>query len=215
MTLRRSFAHGTLWRVFPWDQAAPEGAPHSPRSVAPARFQNYGRFDLQGNPLVLYLAETPAHAVAEVLRGRMRDPVRDPRLRHVLVDGDLVRGNFRLALVDVRVPTSVADRLPDTSEGGTLERFGIRADQLSSTVRSVTQDAARRIHEHPDAVPGFVWWSRFGGDWHVVLLFLDRVSLDELDLGTPEPLRLDHPAVLEAAAILHLDLESSADRTAK
>lgn len=59
---------------------------------------------------------------------------------------------------------------------------------------------------HPDAVPGFVWSSRFGGDWHVVLLFLDRVSLHELHFGTPEPLRLHHPAVLEAAVVLHVDL---------
>ncbi len=199
------FAHGALWRVFPWDEAAPDGAPHSPRSVAPARFQNYGRFDLQGNPLVLYLAETPAHAVAEVLRGRMRDPARDRGLRHSLTDADLVIGKYRLALVDVRLPTSIANHVPDTGEGGTLERFGIRADQLSSRLRGVTQTAARRIHAHPDAVPGFVWSSRFGGDWHVVLLFLDRVSLDDLDFGTPELLRLEHPAVAEAAAILHAD----------
>jgi hypothetical protein len=191
--------------VFPWDEAAPDGAPHSPRSVAPARFQNYGRFDLQGNPLVLYLAETPAHAVAEVLRGRMRDPARDPGLRHSLTDADLVIGKFRLALVDVRLPTTIANHVPDTGEGGTLERFGIRADQLSSRLRGVTQAAARSIHAHPDAVPGFVWSSRFGGDWHVVLLSLDRVSLDDLDFGSPNLVRLEHPAVVEAAAILHAD----------
>lgn len=201
----RGFAHGTLWRAFPWDEAAPDGAPHSLRSVAPARYQNYGRFDLQGNPLVLYLAETPAHAVAEVLRGRMRDPARDHAFRHSLTDGDLVVGGFRLALVDVRLPASIADRVPDASEGATLERFGIRADHLSSRVRGVTQAAARRIHAHPDAVPGFVWSSRFGGDWHVVLLFLDCVSLDELNFGAPDLLHLRHPAVLEAATILHLD----------
>lgn len=205
MTLSRKFAHGTLWRVFPWDRAAPDGAPHFPRSVAPARFQNYGRFDLQGNPLVLYLAETPAHAVAEVLRGRMRDPARDHGVRHSLTDRDLVVSKFRLALVDVRLPASIADHVPDTGEGATLERFGIRADQLSSRVRTVTQAAARRIHAHPDAVPGFVWSSRFGGDWHVVLLFLDRVSLHELEFGVPDLLRLDHHAVLKAAAVLHLD----------
>ena len=212
MTPTPSFAHGTLWRVFPWDEAAPDGAPHSPRSVAPARYQNYGRFDLRGNPLVLYLAETPAHAVAEVLRGRVRDPARDHGFRHSLTEGDLAAGNFRLALVDVRLPTSVADHVPDTSEGETLERFGIRADQLSSRLRGVTQAAARRIHAHPDAVPGFIWSSRFGGDWHVVLLFLDRVPLDDLHFGIPDLLRLDHPAVLEAAAILHLD-QPTARRT--
>jgi len=205
LTPPKGFAHGTLWRVFPWDEAAPDGAPYSPRSVAPAHYQNYGRFDLQGNPLVLYLAETPAHAVAEVLRGRMRDPARDPAVRHSLTNGDLVVSGFRLALVDVSLPSMIANRVPDTGAGAILERFGIRADQLSSRLRGVTQGAARRIHAHSDAVPGFVWSSRFGGDWHVVLLFLDRVSLDELHFGSPDLLRLAHPAVLEAAAILHLD----------
>ena len=192
--------------MFPWDPAAAPGAPHSVRSVAPARFQNYGRFDLQGNPAVLYLAESPAHAVAEALRGQMRHPARSRGLRHSLADSDLIVGGLRRSLVDVRIPAAIAKRVPDTSEGKTLSRFGIRADHLSSNLRGLTQGAARRIHSHPDAVPGFVWSSRFGGDWHVVLLFLDRVPLDDLDFGPPEPLRLDHPAVVEAAAALHVDL---------
>ncbi len=62
-----SIAHGVLWRAFPWDCTAPEGGPFSVRSVAPPHMQNYGRFDLHGRPSVLYLAQTPAHAVAEVL----------------------------------------------------------------------------------------------------------------------------------------------------
>ncbi|HEX8363071.1 MAG TPA: RES family NAD+ phosphorylase [Longimicrobium sp.] len=192
--------------MFPWDPAAPEGAPHSDQSVAPARFQNYGRFDLQGKPPVLYLAESPAHAVAEALRGQLRDPSRERGLRHSLTDSDLVAGGFPRALVEVRLPAALAKRIPDTSEGRTLLRFGIRADHLASKLRGLTQGATRRIHSHPDAVPGFVWSSRFGGDWHVVLLFLDRVSLHELVFGTPEPLRLDHPAVLEAATALHVDV---------
>ncbi|MBD0319302.1 MAG: RES family NAD+ phosphorylase [Gemmatimonadetes bacterium] len=192
--------------MFPWDETAPEGAPHSVRSVAPARSQNYGRFDLRGDPPVLYLAETATHAVAEVLRGRARDPTRDAAFRHTLTEADLLVAGHRLALVSAHIPGATANRVPDANDGATLERFGVRADQLSSRLRGVTQAAARRIHSHPDAVPGFIWSSRFGGDWHVVLLFLDRIPLADVEFGTPEPLHLTHPAVSAAAAVLHLDL---------
>lgn len=65
---------------------------------------------------------------------------------------------------------------------------------------------ARRIYEHPDEVPGFVWWSALHGDWHVVLLYLDRVGLHELEFGVPEVLAMAHPAVAEAAEVLGLEV---------
>jgi hypothetical protein len=200
---RRGIAHGVLWRAFPWDREAPEGGPFSVRSVAPPHMQNYGRFDLNGRPSVLYLAQTPAHAVAEVLRGLKRNPA-DP-LRHRLSPGDLTGAGHPRALVPVRLPAPLADRVPDFGCGETLERFGVRADELSSRERRVTQAAARRIHQHGDRVPGFCWWSAFHGDWHVLLLFLDRAGLDALEWGTPEILTVDHPAVREAAEVLGLD----------
>ena len=66
-----------LWRVFPFDPLAAEGEPYSVRSAAPAHRQTGGRFDLGPSP-VLYLAETPAPAVGEVLRrfsGRVLSPL--------------------------------------------------------------------------------------------------------------------------------------------
>jgi hypothetical protein len=203
---RRAPAEGTLWRAFPWDAAAVDGEPFSARSVAPAHRQNYGRFDLSGRPLVLYLAETPAHAVAEVLRGLKRNPATpfEPD-RHRVTPDDLRSAGLPRALVEVRLPQGAAD-IPDLAEGAELARFGVRADELSAGDRRVSRAAARRIHAHPDEVPGFRWWSAFGGDWHVVLLFLDRITLDVLDFGTPEILELDHPAVGEAARVLNLDV---------
>jgi hypothetical protein len=200
----RSIARGVLWRAFPWDRTAPEGGPFSIRSVAPPHLQNYGRFDLHGRPSVLYLAQTPAHAVAEVLRGLKRDPA-DP-LRHQLTDADLAAAGHPRALVSVRLPSDLADRVPDFACGETLERFGVRADELSSRDRRVTQAASRRIYQHGDAVPGFCWWSAFHGDWHVLLLYLDRAALDVLEWGTPEVLTVAHPAVREAAEVLGLDV---------
>jgi hypothetical protein len=200
----RSIAHGVLWRAFPWDRDAPEGGPFSVRSVAPPHLQNYGRFDLHGRPSVLYLAQTPAHAVAEVLRGLKRNPA-DP-LRHRLTDADLTGAGLPRAIVPVRLPPDLADRVPDFACGETLERFGVRADELCSRERRVTQAAARRIHDHPDAVPGFFWWSAFHGDWHVLLLYLDRAGLDVLEWGEPEIVTVEHPAVREAAEVLGLDV---------
>ena len=199
-----SIAHGVLWRAFPWDRTAPEGGPFSVRSVAPPHLHNYGLFDLHGRPPVLYLAQTPAHAVAEVLRGLKHDPA-DP-LRHQLTDADLTGAGHPRALVSARLPGDLADRVPDFACGETLEHFGVRADELSSRDRRVTQAASRRIHQHRDAVPGFCWWSAFHGDWHVLLLYLDRVALDKLAWGAPEVLTVAHPAVREAAEALGLDV---------
>ena len=199
-----SIAHGVLWRAFPWDRDAPEGGPFSVRSVAPPHLQNYGRFDLHGRPSVLYLAQSPAHAVAEVLRGLKRNPA-DPQ-RHRLSSQDLAGAGHPRAIVPVRLPRALAERVPDFGRGEVLERFGVRADELCSRERRVTQAAARRIHGHPDQVPGFFWWSAFHGDWHVLLLYLDRAGVDVLEWGEPEVLTVEHPAVREAAEVLGLDV---------
>lgn len=201
---RRGIAQDVLWRAFPWDREAPEGGPFSIRSVAPAHLQNYGRFDLHGRPSVLYLAQTPGHAMAEVLRGLRRAPG-DP-LRHRLTDGDLLCAGHPRALVSARLPPELAERVPDFACGDVLERFGVRADELSSRDRSVTQAAARRIYQHPDQVPGFFWWSAFHGDWHVMVLFLDRAGLNALEWGEPQVVDVTHPAVREAAEVLGLDV---------
>src|SRR3954471_24559780 len=129
----RAPTEGTLWRAFPWDNAAADGEPFSARSVAPAHRQNYGRFDLSGRPLVLYLAETPAHAVAAVLRGLKRSPATpfDPDPHRGTQDGRRSAG-IPLALVEVRLPPKVATDIPDLPEGAELARFGVRADELSA-----------------------------------------------------------------------------------
>ena len=56
-----------LWRVFPYDALAPAGAPFSAAWVP--RGQGAGRFDVPDASPVWYLAESPVHAVAEVLQG--------------------------------------------------------------------------------------------------------------------------------------------------
>jgi hypothetical protein len=63
--------------------------------------------------------------------------------------------------------------------------------------REATQPIALALYE--EGIDGFEWWSTIEASWINVTLFEDRV-VERLSLaGDPEPLRLDHPAVREAA----------------
>jgi hypothetical protein len=184
---------GPFWRVFPWDASAAPGEPFTPQYVLPARAQTGGRFDLS-TVSTLYLAlEDPAHALAEVLQ-----PLRGKR---ELRPGHLkrrVRGSagldHPLAVVPAWIPQPIFDAIPDLGDPETLVRFGIRPDDLSSRDRATTQRISRTLHDD-FGVPGFRWWSAFGGHWHVAVLYMDRVDRFAIRYGTPEPLHLDHPVV--------------------
>ncbi len=83
--------------------------------------------------------------------------------------------------------------LPDLADPSTLADLGIRPDRLASEDRRVTQAISRGIHERD--YPGFRWWSALKGDWHATILFLDRVPLDTIEYGQPDPLHLEHSVV--------------------
>lgn len=183
-----------FWRVFPWDSAAPAGAPYSPEFVVPAARQKNGRFDLTTSP-VLYLAETPAHAVAERLRafaGRMLKPE------------DLIGTSWPLGLARLRLDPVVSAGLADLTDPETLLKHGIRPDALASPNRAVTQAVSRKLYFA--GLPGFRWWSALHGDWHVTLLFADRLAPGALAYDPPELLAIQHPAVIEAARTLRMEL---------
>jgi hypothetical protein len=183
----------SFWRVFPWDRSAPAGAPFSPRYRMPAAQQTRGRFGLGTTP-VLYLAESPEHAVAELLR-----PFTGRRLK----PAQLVGAGHPLALVRVALAGEVAARLADLTSPMVLLRTGVRPDALASADRAVTQAIARRLHA--DGLAGFRWWSALHGDWHSVLLFMDRVRDAHLAYDAPEELSVSHPAVGAAARVLRMD----------
>jgi len=142
-----------LWRVFPYDRGAREGEPYSVRSVAPAHRQTGGRFDLGTHP-VLYLAETPAHAVAEVLR-RFSGRALTPLLLH--------HSHHPLALVGAELSAELSSGLVDLTDPATLVRLGVRPDTLAlpASGRTQTQAVSRQIHEA--GAPGFRWWSALPG----------------------------------------------------
>ena len=191
-----SAADLVLWRVFPFDAEAADGAPYSVRSVAPAHRQTGGRFDLGTSP-VLYLGESPAHALSEVLRRFSGATLTPALLRH---------SRHPLALVRVGVPAPIAAVLVDLADPAALVRLGVRPDTLAlpESGRALTQAVSRRVHE--SGAPGFRWWSALHGGWHSTILFVDRVALSDLAFGEPEILTIDHPAVTEAAPYLFLQM---------
>jgi hypothetical protein len=75
---------------------------------------------------------------------------------------------------------------------------GLRPSTVVSRDRSVTQAWARRIHDRRRHA-GVSWWSYRDPRWAAHGLW-DWAGLRIA--GTPVALTLDHPAVLEAAAVL-------------
>jgi len=189
-------AVAALWRVFPWDASAEAGAPFS-REFVPHR-QSTGRFDLGGQPSVLYFAESPEHAVGEVLQGFRGRRITARHLR---------RSGKPLALVDVALAQPTRDAVVDLTDPAALARHAIRPDELASHDRARTQAVARRIHAAGAA--GLRWWSSLTGEWHSVILFLDRVGPGDLTYGTPRPVDLSAPVVLQAASILGIGIRRS------
>jgi hypothetical protein len=183
-----------FWRVFPWDLAAEPGAPFSSRYVVPAERQQHGRFDLGTSP-VLYLTESPEHAVAELLR---------PFTGRPLTAAQLSGAGHPLALVEVRLDPGIASRVADLTDPLILARYAIRPDALASRNRTLTQSLSRALFDR--GLPGFRWWSALHGDWHAALLFLGRIAEGELAYGDPDPLTTSHPAVRAAATELMMDL---------
>ena len=185
-------AHLDLWRVFPWDESAREADRFSASHVPPPTGR--GRFDLprELSP-TLYLAESPDHAVAELIqpwRGRRISPAH------------LVRAGHPLAMVRVKVDVS-SEKIADLCEPEVLTDTGVAPDRSASRRREVTQPLARRIWE--GGFTGLRWWSSFWGDWHTHVVFTARTR-ERLSFGEPEPLDVAHPAVAGAAGLLGIEV---------
>lgn len=176
-----------LWRVFPWDSRAGDGAPFSASFVPHATGR--GRFDLPRDlSPVLYLAESEEHAVAELLqpwRGRQ------------LAAYQLERAGLPLGATRVHFPEPT--RLFDLCDPNVLLDLVVGADVTASRLRERTQPVARSVWDRKGQ--GLRWWSSFWGDWHTVVLFTDRLR-DVLTFSEPTPLHLNRPSVLRAAALL-------------
>lgn len=178
-----------MWRVFPWDPHANAGARFSASFVPDPTGR--GRFDLPRSlSPVLYLAESPEHAVAEMLQ-----PWRGRRMEAA----HLERAGLPLASVSIDFVPGAAPDLLDLCDPVTLVDLGIAPDVTASRLREHTQPVARAVWERGAA--GLRWWSSFWGDWHTAVLFTERIA-GGLHFGEPEPLSVTTEAVVRAADLL-------------
>lgn len=166
-----------------------EGSPFSPSHIPPTTGR--GRFDLPvACSPVLYLAESPEHAIAEAIQPWCNRPLRPPHL---------VRAGRPLALVGVQMAPETASHLADLCQPDVLGRLGLSADRVASRHRRRTQAIAASVWDSGHG--GLRWWSSFWGDWHGIVLFTARIKGD-VRFGSPEVLSAEYPSLQEAAAAL-------------
>ena len=160
--------------------------------------QRVNRFDLGDRPPVRYLAESPEHAIGEVLapfRGTAFDP-------------SYLRFQRRpMALVEVTLAASLVARLADCTDPAVLQAWELRPDALAHHDRTVTQAIARRLHaagEETGTPAGLRWWSALTGAWHTTVVFTDRERDGEVSFGVPAV--VDVKSVALKAALLLLGM---------
>jgi hypothetical protein len=146
-----------------------------------------------GTSGVLYLAESPEHALAEALQ-----PWRGRRIGAL----HLRRGGLPLTLVRVHVPAHGVT-LADLCEPHVLGALSTAPDEVASRHRAITQPIARRVWA--EGFSGLRWWSAFWGDWHGVVLFTERV-FNAIRFGEPEEVRLEAGLLVEACDLLGIEV---------
>lgn len=189
----------TVWRCFPWNPDAADGAAFSPSRIVAG--QTVGRFDLHDRPPVRYLADTPEHAIGEAL---------GPFRGTAFVPAYLRQQGYPLALVDVTLVSQLVKRIPDCTDPDTLSTLGLRPDELADHDRKLTQAIARQVyaggtslHATPHGpYAGLRWWSALTGAWHTTVVFTDRVRAGEISFGRPRRLDPGDAAVVRAFSIL-------------
>jgi hypothetical protein len=143
---------------------------------------------------VLYLSEDPEHAVAESLQHYRGQTIADAEL-HV--------GGFRLALGMVDPEAALANEIVDLCDPRVLDQLELGPDETASRDRRKTRHIAAMIHAAGRS--GLRWWSALAGDWHTVVVFVDRAE-GRLAFHEPEPLTLRHLVLRRAAHELGLRL---------
>lgn len=141
---------------------------------------------------MLYVAESPDHAVAELLQ-----PWRGQRLETF----HLTRAGLPLAMARVNIAADTVLELADLCDPKTLSSLEVSPDATASRHRETTQPIAQAAWNAGRS--GLRWWSSFWGDWHTAVLFVARTGVGT-HFGAPEILTLDHEAVAGAASLLDM-----------
>lgn len=179
-----------LYRLFPHEQGAGSEDEWGALHVARA-YQGWGRHDNPDAYGALYLSREPAAAVAERLRRLLG--------RELTEAGLHPRGRtLSLAAID----DAALNPLPDLDDPQELLDRGLRPSVVASRERDRTQPIALAAFE--EGRDGISWWSTVESSWTNVTLFAERAIPKILLAGDPEPLSMEHPAVLEAAEALGL-----------
>lgn len=179
-----------LYRLFPHEPGAGPHDEWGPLRVARA-YQGWGRHDNPDAYGALYLSREPAAAVVERLRRLLGRELSEARLHP--------KGRtLSLAGID----DGALDPLPDLDDPQELLDRGLRPSVVASRERDRTQPIALAAFE--EGHDGISWWSTVEASWTNVTLFAER-ALPKLSLaGDPEPLSMEHPALLEAAEAIGL-----------
>jgi hypothetical protein len=175
----------TFYRVFPFLASAAPGQPGGALYIPP---QSSGRLDNPDLYSVLYLGTSPAGAIAEAF-GRF------PEWTPAMLRGSPnLPGSVRaLARYDLD-PREPLCNLDDPRQ---LLHWQLRPSDVVGRDYVRTRAWARRIFE-TRAWAGISWWSYYDPQWTSVGLW----KTDRLALTEARRLRLDDPALLDAARII-------------
>jgi len=170
-----------------------DAAPTEPGGVLFIPPQGHGRVD---NPLeyeTLYVGDSPAGACAEVFnRGRYRTEWRTEMLRGL---PNMPTSRRALAWYDV----ADAALICDLDDPRVLTARSLRPSNIATRDYAKSQAWALRIHGERRWA-GVRWWSYHDARWASIGLWNHSVITTH---GT-EALTLDHPALIEAAAVLSI-----------
>lgn len=171
-----------LYRVFPFDSAASTTEPGG------ALFAPHGRAGRIANPDLyheLYCSTSATGAVSEAF-GRL----------DVWTAETFVRYERPYALAELEFDHAV--RICELDNVGRLLSYELVPSDVVASDRAVTRGWAARIYKTRKWV-GISWWSRYDSRWHSAALW-QRRGLRVVK--PPQPLSVEHPAVLKAAALL-------------
>ena len=182
-----------LYRVFPFrpeaDPVEEGGALH-----VPGVLQGAGRHDNPDLYVAYYASRNVVSVAAEFLRQFGLTTVSND---------DFVSESGRPYAV-APIDDSPLEDLVDLDDPRVLLERSLRPSRVATINRRTTQAIARAIFDGGSS--GFAWWSTIEASWINVTLFADRAIERLRPAGEPETLSTEHPAVLEAAEYVGVEL---------
>lgn len=169
---------------------------------AALRRQGHGRVDNPRHYATLYLARTAAAACGEVF-GDLQ-PIPASALVH------RSRPDVARCLVQVELPDELM--LVDYDDAAVLAERGVRPSDVVRRDRDATQQLALGdyLRRRRSGARGVAWWSYQHPTWRPLALWSDELDDDrwfpDVEVSDVEPLTLDHPDLIVAAATLRRDL---------